>query len=482
MNRDKLSALDRAICGDIYAGDAARRNLEFLCLECNGRFAGSPDDRRAADLVSRLWREYGLSDVHMEPFTFTAWQRGSASLEMTVPAAVPRRYPCLALPYAPRCDLEADLLDLDFGIEADFTRAGQAARGKIVLVKNGVPPGVRPMHRLEKYRLASDAGAAAFVFSDNEPGMLAPTGSLLYLQTGPTNQGIPGIGVALEVGLELGRWAKRAPVRLRLTLDNELRPGTTSWNVVGELGGSDPHSSQILLVGAHLDGHDIAQAAIDNGSGVIAVTEVARALGAQWDLAGFRDLPCAVRFICFGAEELGMIGSYAYASAHEGELDRVRFFFNLDCVGSAGQVGIHLQDSPELMPVFQALCRELEPEVIVSEHLVPFSDQFPFTVRGVPSAFIATFEGPGGRGWGHTAADTLDKVNVQGVRAAAAAVARLVVRLATDSIPAAAADGSPEPGGTARWPGRRRSSAEVRDMLVAGGLEPLMRAEGVWLF
>ena len=49
-----LSTLDRAICGEIYASDAAVRNLERLCQECSGRFAGSDDYRRAAEMVAEL--------------------------------------------------------------------------------------------------------------------------------------------------------------------------------------------------------------------------------------------------------------------------------------------------------------------------------------------------------------------------------------------------------------------------------------------
>ena len=122
MNASDLSAYDRAICGEIWASDAAARNLGCLCQECNGRFAGSDDYRRAAEMVADWWREIGLRDVRLEPFPFTAWERGSALLSLTWPEA--RSYPCLALPYAPACDLEAEAIDLGFGLEADISRAG----------------------------------------------------------------------------------------------------------------------------------------------------------------------------------------------------------------------------------------------------------------------------------------------------------------------------------------------------------------------
>lgn len=464
MTANDFALLDRAICGEIWASDAAARRLEHLCQECNGRFAGSADYRRAAEMVADWWRASGLQDVRLEPFPFTAWARGRADLSLIAP--VERHYPCLALPYAPTCDLEAEAIDLGFGLEADVQRAGAALRGKIALVKNGGPAGTRPAHRLQKYARVKAAGAAAFVFVDDQPGMLPPTGSLVFVQDGALDQALPAIGIPYEVGLDLARWATTAgPLRLRLRLENRLWR-SESWNVVGELAGpeagqSDGGTGPAFIVGGHLDGHDIAQGAIDNASGIVAITEIARAR-----VALRRQLSRAVRFVAFGAEELGMLGSYAYVQQHLAELDALRFVFNLDCVGTGNRVGFSLQDCSELAPFFRQMADELATDLDVGEYLVPFSDQFPFTVQGIPSAFIHTTGDKGPRGWGHTAADTLDKVSVQAIRLAAAAVARLLLR-------AAAAD---------PWPGRRRTPDEVKAMLQAQGAEPLLRAEEQWPF
>ena len=62
---------------------------------------------------------------------------------------------------------------------------------------------------------------------------------------------------------------------------------------------------------AHYDGHDIAQGAIDNASGTAAVMEAARALMAVRD-----QLKLGVRIALWSGEEVGMVGSGAYANAH----------------------------------------------------------------------------------------------------------------------------------------------------------------------
>ncbi len=475
MNLNDLSAYDRALCGAIWADDDAPRRLEQLCQACNGRFAGSEDYRRAAEMVAAWWRNIGLANVRLEPFPLTAWARGSASLTLTAPAT--RSYPCLALPYAPSCDLVAEAIDLGFGTEAEIARAGEAIRGKIAVVQSGSPPGARPEHRLQKYARVKAAGAAAFLFTDDQPGMLPPTGSLVFVPTGPLDQALPSVGIPHEVGLDLARWIRAtAAVRLHLRLENRLWR-SESWNVVGELAGpagpdrqteeTDPaaQNGAAFIIAGHLDGHDIAQGAIDNASGIVAITEIARVLAAvPMDRRAFAR---PIRFIAFGAEELGMLGSYAYVEQHRAELTALRFVFNLDCVGSGQRVALALQDCSELASLFRQLAAGLATDLDISEALVPFSDQFPFTMQGIPSAFIHTTGDRGPRGWAHTAADTLDKVNVQAIRLAAAAVARLVIRLASDEV---------------SWPGRRRTPEEVKATLQAQGFEPLLRAEEQWPF
>ena len=461
MTNDSLQQIDRAICGDIWASPAAKRTLEALCQDCGHRFAGSDSDRRARDLMLRLWRDYGLSNVHSEEFPLAVWERGTAAATMSAPAA--RSYPCIALPYAPTCDLDAEVIDLGYGMEADISQAGQAVHGKIALVQNGAPPGPgRPAHRLEKYLRAKAAGAVGFLFMDNEPGMLAPTGSLAFDQNGALDQALPSAGIAHEAGMDIRHWMGRGTVKMHLRLENSIRRGTSS-NIVGEIPGQDAGNGAVLMFGAHIDGHDIAQAANDNASGVVVISEVARVLAAQR-----QHVPSTLRFVCFGGEELGLLGSYAYASQHREEMGRIKFMFNLDVVGGSGTIGFMTQNASELVPYFTRMASDLAVEMTAREMMIPFSDHFPFVLQGVPAAFIACGDGGSSkRGWGHTAADTLEKVNVQTIRLAAALTARLALRLANEVAP---------------WPSRQRTADEVKIALQAQGLEPFMRLEGKWPF
>ncbi|MCY4570758.1 MAG: hypothetical protein OXD49_20905, partial [Candidatus Poribacteria bacterium] len=86
-----------------------------------------------------------------------------------------------------------------------------------------------------------------------------------------------------------------------------------------------------------------------------------------------------------------------------------------------------------------------------------YSDHFPFFLKGVPSSHMGDPESPpGGRGFGHTAYDTLDKVELEHLRAASAVGARIALRCANaDDFPA-----------------KRRTSGAVQEIIdTDSGLE-----------
>jgi hypothetical protein len=93
---------------------------------------------------------------------------------------------------------------------------------------------------------------------------------------------------------------------------------------------------QIVIVGAHYDStsndaYALAPGADDNASGSAAVMEMARVMSRQ-------EFDRTVRFICFSAEELGLLGSrhYAQEAAQKGEA--IQGMIDLDMIGYAAKV------------------------------------------------------------------------------------------------------------------------------------------------
>jgi len=165
-------------------------------------------------------------------------------------------------------------------------------------------------------------------------------------------------------------------------------------------------------------------------------------------------LPLTVRFILWGVEEIGLIGSKAYVRTHADELDRIRFYLNLDSAGMINNKGIVLNEWPELEPLFDYWRREMAFEFGVEQSVNAHSDHFPFLMAGVPTGGMGNVGGKaaGGRGYGHTKHDTLDKVSLASLREAATLTARLVLRLADIGE---------------SWPARRRSQEEVNQLFDA---------------
>ncbi len=286
--------------------------------------------------------------------------------------------------------------------------------------------------------------------------MLPPTGSLAFNHADPLDQTIPAVGIASEVAAELREWGRSGDVRIHLTMTNTLAHGS-DCNVVADLKGS-ASSDEVIIVCGHYDGHDIAHGAGDNGSGTVAVMETARLLSPIRD-----SLKCTIRFVLFGSEEMGLVGSHHMADSLARNPCPIRFVFNLDCVGGAGRLMIMLQNCPELEPFFLKQVSLLPADIQINTHVVPFSDHFPFVMMGYPGAFMAT-AGDGGRGWGHTSADTFEKISQETLMKVSMHTARMVLRSAQ----------------ARRWPATVKTREQIEPMLEKYHMKKLLGFEGHW--
>jgi len=432
--------IDQRIVGDIYTSREVMENLTVLCDDFGSRFAGTPEERQAAEFIVETFRRYGLENARLEEYPYSGWSRGQARLEIVEPIRKEMR--CISLPYCPAADIAAELVSAGYGSPAEYGDLGETMQGRAVMVGSSSPHGLgRWVHRKEKYERAVLGGARVFIFVSEHPGAGPETGSLQSDQPAP----IPGISVCKEDGEFLKRLMERkgkVKLRLRTTDVNESRK---SWNVVADLPGKEV-ADEMVILGCHYDGHDISQGAVDPASGMAVVVEAARVLSGH---APDR-LQRTVRFVGFGTEEIGLTGARRYIDAHEDELNGVRFMFNLDAAGGSRRKGMVLHRWPELETFFRQAAKEMADEVPVGQKTHPYSDHFPFFQQGVPSGHMGDPEAaPHGRGFGHTAYDTLDKVELEDLRKGSSVAARLVLRMAS----------------AGEFPARRRSSEAVQEIL-----------------
>jgi hypothetical protein len=156
-----------------------------------------------------------------------------------------------------------------------------------------------------------------------------------------------GLGRSLE---ELGRAAETAggpaPVELpgaKVTLTASItRITIADRNVVGLIEGADPKlKDEVIIVCAHYDhegadGNQIFNGADDDGSGTVAVIEIAEAYMAA-ARAGQRPRR-TVLFAAWNSEERGLLGAWAYTEQPLFPLEKTVAVLNMDMIGRNEEV------------------------------------------------------------------------------------------------------------------------------------------------
>jgi TonB family protein len=183
-----------------------------------------------------------------------------------------------------------------------------------------------------------------------------------------------------------------------------LKDTIHSRNMIGVVEGYDPVlKNEYIVIGAHIDhlgvnklmkdGEQVLQiypGADDNASGVAAVMEVAKQVAARQFL--FRR---SVIFAFFGAEELGMAGSWYFLNRSFKDVDKIVMMINLDMVGRSGgenklQVFTATQNH-DLMGIINGL----SDRTFSVKPAVSFTDYFPsdhrlFYEKNIPIALFTT--------------------------------------------------------------------------------------------
>ena len=103
-----------------------------------------------------------------------------------------------------------------------------------------------------------------------------------------------------------------------------------SQNIVAQISNSNPSKKEIII-GAHVDSYRNSPGASDNASGVGVMIELARYL-----ISIESNLNYIVKFIAFGAEEIGILGSRKYVLSNPQLKKKCILFFNIDDVGGNG--------------------------------------------------------------------------------------------------------------------------------------------------
>jgi len=448
----------------IVMGDSPlEENLRRLTDDIGGRVTGSPEMAKAVEWAVAAFRAGGV-DVHTEKYMLPhAWTEGPTHLEVLGPVSFPVSLVSVGLsPATPANGIEAPLVYVGHGTEADFVHAGASLKGAILIVHAEVSHTWEDLFR--EYDIpppvidrAVKAGAAAILWTGERER------KLLYRHTNSPDgrlEALPQAVLAREDGLRLERTALAYPgkVRLRLTMPNKISGPVEQENVISEIRGYEK-PDEIVVLGAHLDSWELGTGALDNGCNAAMVIEAARAIKASGLLPRR-----TIRFILFSGEEQGLLGSWAYVRAHRAEMDKYRGVVIFDS-GIGRVTGYSLGGRHDL-------------EAAVHEILKPFAgwgvddqtldattgtDHLDFLLEGVPT-LVANQEVANYLENYHAASDTFDKVDIRELKLNTVLAAVTAWGIADRREPI----------------GKRQSRAELEALMKETGLDKELQNLDMW--
>ena len=186
---------------------------------------------------------------------------------------------------------------------------------------------------------------------------------------------VPCAMLHVETALQL---VKTGAKQARITVRQREYEGK-SHNVVSELPGK---REEWIVLTAHYDTTSHSHGAYDNMTGCA---------GLLWVMEALKDSSrnYGLRFVFCGSEERGLLGSKAYADAHEKELEKAVLNINLDMIGSAMGKFIACATAEDKLPHYLGyMGAELGFPVEASTGVYS-SDSTSFADKGVPALSLA---------------------------------------------------------------------------------------------
>lgn len=185
------------------------------------------------------------------------------------------------------------------------------------------------------------------------------------------------------------------PKQINIDIENKFIEDFTASNVCGIIKGTKQPDS-VLVITAHYDhlggmgANTYFPGANDNAAGVATLLSLAKHYAAN-------PQPYSIAFICFAAEEAGLLGSRYYTENPLFPLKQIKFLVNLDLVGT-GETGMTVVNANVYPKAFSLLNKINDGQKLIAKinprGKAANSDHYFFTEKGVPAFFIYTQGGP----------------------------------------------------------------------------------------
>jgi Zn-dependent M28 family amino/carboxypeptidase len=295
------------------------QNLRYLTKEIGNRLSGSPGAAAAVEWTRQLMESYGFDTVYLQPVMVPHWERGGKDVVKIVNSNKHGSLELNALALGNTqgtgpSGLVAQVVEVK-SIQ-ELQSLGEKVKGKIVFFNGPMDPtkidafaayGGANAQRSSGAGEASKLGAVGSIVRSlsNRIDDIPHTGNQRY---NPDYPKIPALAISTkDAELLSALLAEQADLKLYLESHGEMKPDKLSYNVIGEIRGSEK-PEEIIAVGGHLDSWDVGEGAHDDGAGCIQGIEVLRlykALG--WTPKR------TIRAVMWMNEENGLRGGQEYA-------------------------------------------------------------------------------------------------------------------------------------------------------------------------
>ncbi len=478
------------------------RTIHYFSDVYGPRLTGSPNLKSAGNWAVSEMTKWGFDNAHLEPWDFghPGWVNERASGFITSPVQDSLVFEVLAWTNGTKKAVIAQAVSIELPerptqdeLTAYFDKVKLSVQKKIVLVGKAtvLPVNMNPSAKRindDDLRKRLEPNVAPRTFPTPAPTPTPKPGQLTGLQaseqldkflldnkvavrvndagrehgqirafnnrTFDVSKTVPTVILRNEdYGRVYRMLADGTSVSLEFDIRNRIIPeGTTAYNVVGEIAGSDK-KDEVIMLGGHLDSWHAATGATDNAVGCAIMMEAARILKS----IGVKPRR-TIRVALWSGEEQGLLGSQAYVKQHFGSFEnqiagfeKFGGYFNID--SGTGRA--------RAMSVFGPS----ESADILREIVAPFADLGILgatngTSRGLGGSDHTSFNNAGLPGIGvqqdpieygshtwHTNLDTYERIIEDDVKAAAIVIAASVYQLAMrdELLPRFSADKMPKP-------------------------------------
>ncbi len=472
------------------------RTIHYFSDVYGPRLTGSPNLKAAGEWAIKQMTSWGMENGQLEPWEFghPGWVNERAAGFITAPVQDSLVFEVLAWTPSTSGAVRGDAFQMEIPTTVSkevpgfvmpptqeeltnyFNSIKDRVRGKMVLMgkPNIIPVDFEPPNKRisdEELKRRMSPGDAPRQVPTPRPRPTPRTGELNFGQIGEqidkfllesgvlvrindagrqhgqirafnnrtfdTTKVVPTVVMRNE---DYGRIWRLSDSKMNVSLEFDIRnktfpEGTTSYNTIAEITGSDK-KDEVIMLGGHLDSWHAATGATDNAVGCAIMMEAARI----FKTIGVKPRR-TIRVALWAGEEQGLLGSQAYVKKHFGSFEtptpgyeKFGGYFNIDS-GTGKPRAMTVFGPPEAAAILNDIVKPFEEYGIVGamntqSRGLGGSDHTSFNQAGLPG--IGVLQDPieyGSHTW-HTNLDTYERIVEDDVKKAAIIIAAAVYQLA----------------------------------------------------